>query len=65
MPFSLQIRSKSTSTGWGPNRPVNTLPLSVRISSGIPHRRSAAVSTAQTALDVARATRPAATQKRL
>ena len=30
MPFSRQIRSKSTSTGGWLNRPVNTLPLSVR-----------------------------------
>ena len=36
MPFSRQIRSKSTSIGGCPNRPVNTLPLSVRISSGTP-----------------------------
>jgi hypothetical protein len=36
IPFSRQIRSNMTSTGWGPNRPVNTLPLSVRTSSGIP-----------------------------
>ena len=38
MPFSRQILSNSTSTGtpglW--NRPVNTLPLSVSTSSGIP-----------------------------
>jgi hypothetical protein len=38
MPFSRQIRSNNTSTGtpglW--NRPVNTLPLSVRTSSGTP-----------------------------
>ena len=38
MPFSRQIRSNSTSTGtpglW--NRPVNTLPLSVSTSCGIP-----------------------------
>ena len=27
IPFSRQIRSNSTSTGWGPNRPVKTLPF--------------------------------------
>jgi len=32
IPFSLQMRSKSTSdVARGPNRPVNTLALSVRI----------------------------------
>ena len=36
MPFSRQTRSKSTSTGGRVNRPVNTLPLSVKISSGTP-----------------------------
>jgi hypothetical protein len=36
MPFSRQIRSNSTSTGGWLNRPVNTLPLSVRICSGTP-----------------------------
>ena len=37
IPFSRQIRSKSTSTGrWWPYRPVNTFPLSVRTSSGTP-----------------------------
>jgi hypothetical protein len=38
IPSSRQIRSNSTSTGWGPNRPVKHLPLSVRISSGMPQR---------------------------
>ncbi len=37
-PFSRQIRSNSTSTGGWLNRPVNTLPLSVRISPGTPQR---------------------------
>ena len=37
MPFFRQIRSNSTSAGRGlPNRPVNTLPLSVSTSSGMP-----------------------------
>ena len=36
MPFSRQIRSKSTSVGGWLNRPVNTFPLSVRICSGTP-----------------------------
>lgn len=37
MPFSRQMRSKSTSTGWGRVwRPVNCLPLSVRTSKGTP-----------------------------
>ncbi len=41
MPLSWQIRSNSTGPLPGPNRPVNTLPLSVRIPSGTPWRRSA------------------------
>ena len=36
MPFSRQIRSNNASTGGRLNRPVNTLPLSVRICSGHP-----------------------------
>ena len=36
IPFSRQTRSKSTSTGGRLNRPVNTFPLSVKISSGTP-----------------------------
>ena len=37
MPFLRQIRPDSTSAGRGlPNRPVNCLPLSVSISSGMP-----------------------------
>jgi len=37
MPFLRQIRSNSTSAGRGlPNRPVNTFPLSVSTSSGMP-----------------------------
>ena len=36
IPFSRQIRSKSTSTGGWLNRPVNTFPLSVRIWLGHP-----------------------------
>ena len=50
MPFSRQIRSKSTSIGGCPNRPVNTLPLSVRICCGTPCRRIAAASPSQTGL---------------
>ncbi len=38
MPFSRQILSNSTSVSDRPNRPVNTLPLSVNISSGTPWR---------------------------
>ena len=41
MPFSRQIRSKSTSPVPGPKRPVNTLPLSDRISLGTPWGRIA------------------------
>ena len=40
MPFSRQIRSNSTSPVPGPNRPVNTLPLSVKISCGHPVARA-------------------------
>ena len=37
IPFLRQIRSNSTSAGRGlPNRPVNTFPLSVSTSSGMP-----------------------------
>ena len=36
MPCSRQMRLTSTSPGWGPSRPVNTLPLSVNSSSGAP-----------------------------
>jgi hypothetical protein len=36
IPLSRQMRSKSTSTGGWLNRPVNTLPLSVKICSGAP-----------------------------
>ena len=36
MPLSAQIRSNITGPGPCPNRPVNTLPLSVRICSGTP-----------------------------
>jgi hypothetical protein len=38
MPFSRQIRSNRTSVSFSPNRPVNTLPLSVRTSWGTPWR---------------------------
>ena len=56
MPFSLQIRSKSTSPVPGPKRPVNTLPLSVRIWSGTPWRRMARARASQVGRAVARAT---------
>ena len=36
IPFSLQIRPNKTSPVPGPNRPVNTFPLSVKICSGTP-----------------------------
>ena len=36
IPFSRQIASKSISTGGWLNRPVKTLPLSVKICTGAP-----------------------------
>jgi hypothetical protein len=50
--------------GVGPRRPVKTLPLSVKSSSGLPWRSKAAQNTRQTALALARSTSPAATQNR-
>ncbi len=41
IPFSRQIRSNNTSTGGRLNRPVNTLPLSVKICPGTPYVRNA------------------------
>jgi hypothetical protein len=56
IPLSAQIRSNITGPGPRPNRAVKTLPLSVRICSGIPCRRSAAVSAWPTGRAVARTT---------
>jgi hypothetical protein len=65
MPFSRQIRSKSTSAGRGwLNRPVNCLPLSVSTSSGIPNLCNAWANARQTARPVARRTTVAMTQNR-
>ena len=65
MPFSRQILSKSTSVSFRPKRPVKTLPLSVRISSGTPWRSRAWAKKPQTGRAVARTMIPAQTQKRL
>jgi hypothetical protein len=62
MPFSRHIRSNSTSAVPLPNRPVNTLPLSVRIWSGTPWVRSANPSASQVGRAVALATTNAETQ---
>ena len=64
MPFSRQIRSNSTSTGGWSNRPVNTLPLSVRICSGTPWARIAAASPSQTGWVRSRGISRALTQNR-
>ncbi len=56
MPFSRQIRSNSTSPVPGPKRPVNTLPLSVRIASGTPWARIACANASHTGRAVARRT---------
>ena len=55
MPFSRQIRSNSTSPVPGPNRPVNTLPLSVRICCGTPWLRIANANASHVGRAVARA----------
>lgn len=64
MPFSRQIRSKSTSPIPGPNRPLNTLPLSVKIASGTPWRRIANANASHVGRAVARATTNAEMQNR-
>ena len=65
IPFLRQIRSNSTSAGRGlPNRPVNTFPLSVKSSSGMPYGRIAATNARHTARPVARRTTVAITQNR-
>ena len=65
MPFSRQIRSNNTSTGFGRvNRPVNCFPLSVSTSSGIPNRPKASTKARLTARPVARRTTSAITQYR-
>ncbi len=56
MPFSRQIRSNNTSPVPGPNRPVNTLPLSVKISRGTPWVRIASANASHTGRAVARST---------
>ncbi len=63
MPLRRQIRSNSTSTGWGRvNRPVNCLPLSVNTSCGQPKVCRARTNAVQTARPVPRATTAAITQ---
>jgi hypothetical protein len=64
MPLSRQIRSNITRPGPRPDRPVNTFPLSVRICSGMPCRRNAAVSAWHTGRAVARMTAVAQTTNR-
>jgi len=66
IPFSAQIRSNITSATEprGPNRPVKTFPLSVRIASGMPCRFNAASSASHTGRAVARATSIAETMNR-
>ena len=63
MPFSRQILSNNTSPPL-PNRSVNCLPLSVRISSGTPNRDNAPANARHTARPVARSTTAAITQNR-
>jgi hypothetical protein len=62
MPRSRHSRSNNTTPGGRPNRPVNTLPLSLSSSSGSPWRSRACRNTRHTACAVARCTTPAATQ---
>ena len=62
IPFSRQIRSNNTSTGGWLNRPVNTLPLSVKISPGTPHRRIAKAKPSHTCRDDSRGINHADTQ---
>lgn len=62
MPFSRPIRSNSTSPAPGPNRPVNTLPLSVGTASGTPWRRIANANASHVGRAVAVATTSAETQ---
>jgi hypothetical protein len=64
IPFSRQIRSKSTSPLVRPKRPVKTLPLSLRIASGTPWARMASARASHTGRAVARGTTLAETQKR-
>jgi hypothetical protein len=64
MSLSAQIRSNITGPGPRPKRPVNTLPLSVKIWEGSPWRRSASVSAWQTGRAVARSTTFAQTMNR-
>ncbi len=64
IPFSRQIRSKSTSPFPGPYFPVNTFPLSVNTPSGTPWRRMASAKASHTGRAVARRTTLAHTQNR-
>ncbi len=64
MPFSRQIRSKSTSTGGWLNRPVNTFPLSVRIACRTPWVRNALASPSHTFCELSRVISCADTQNR-
>jgi hypothetical protein len=64
IPLSAQIRSNITGPGPRPNLAVKTLPLSVRICSGTPWRRSASLSAWQTGRAVARMTAFAQTTNR-
>jgi hypothetical protein len=61
IPFSTQIQSNSTGPGPGPNLAVKTLPLSVKICSGIPWRRMANSNASQVGRAVARSTTNAET----
>lgn len=62
IPFSRQIRSNSTSPGRARRRPVNTVPLSVRTSSGRPQRRIASPNAPATARADSETTTAARTQ---
>jgi hypothetical protein len=64
MPLSVQIRSNFTGPGPRPNLAVNTFPLSVKICSGTPWRRSAPASARHTGRAVARTTAFAHTMNR-
>ena len=64
IPLPAQIRSNITGPGPRPNLAVKTLPLSVRICSGIPCRRSASASAWHTGRAVARSTTFAHTTNR-
>jgi hypothetical protein len=64
MPLPAQIRAGHDRARPRPNRAVKTLPLPVRICSGIPCRRSASPSARHTGRAVARSTTLAYTMNR-